>query len=84
MMASPVDKNQAAESLAPLRTLFTKSVVLRTTLDAGTVLLAEHLTVKKPGTGIPADALQSVIGSRLRRRIEADAVLRHTDLETSL
>ena len=83
-MANPVDKNQAAETLAPLRTLFTKSVVLRTTLDAGTILRAEHLTVKKPGTGIPAAALPTVIGSRLRRRMEADAVLRGSDVEPGL
>ncbi|MEO8071373.1 MAG: N-acetylneuraminate synthase family protein [Acidobacteriota bacterium] len=81
MMTNPVDKNRAAEGVAPLRTLFTKSVVLRTTLDAGTVLQNEHLTVKKPGTGIPAAELSTVIGARLRRRMEADSVLRPSDLE---
>jgi N,N'-diacetyllegionaminate synthase len=84
MTAHPVDKNQAAEKVAPLRALFTKSVVLRTALDAGTILRAEHLTVKKPGTGIPAVSLPTVVGARLRRRIEADTVLRVTDLEPSL
>jgi N,N'-diacetyllegionaminate synthase len=84
MLSHPVDKNTAAESLAPLRTLFTKSVVLRESLEAGTVLGPEHLTVKKPGTGIPAAALATVIGSRLRRRLDADTVLRASDLESNL
>jgi N-acetylneuraminate synthase len=81
MMASPVDKDTAAADLEPVRMLFTKSVVLRIALDAGSVLRPEHLTVKKPGTGIPAANLPLVVGCVLRRRIEADTVLRASDLE---
>ena len=50
--AHPVDKDEIAEELAPMRKLFTKSVVSCVDLPAGTVLEAAHLTVKKPGTGI--------------------------------
>ncbi len=83
MMHAPVDKDAAAATLEPLRTLFTKSVVLTTALDAGSVLRPEHLTVKKPGTGIPAADLPRVVGSTLRRRMDADSILRETDLEPS-
>jgi hypothetical protein len=55
-----------AETMVPLRHLFTKSVVARTDLLAGTVLRAEHLTVKKPGTGIPAAHLSELLGRTLR------------------
>jgi N-acetylneuraminate synthase len=81
MTVSPVDKDAAAAGLAPLRALFTKSVVLTATLDAGAVLRPEHLTVKKPGTGIPAAQLPLVVGAVLKRRMEADSVLRASDLE---
>ncbi len=81
MRAHPVDKDRAAERLSPVRQLFTKSLVLRRTLDAGTVLRAEDLTMKKPGTGIPPSELTRVVGSRLRHRVEADAILRESDLE---
>lgn len=81
MISSPVDKDSAAAHLEPVRTLFTKSVVLRTALEAGSVLRPEHLTVKKPGTGIPAAHLQLVVGAVLKRRMEADSVLRASDLE---
>jgi N,N'-diacetyllegionaminate synthase len=84
MMASPVDKDAAAAGLEPVRALFTKSVVLRTALDAGTVLRPEHLSIKKPGTGIPAANLHLVIGSTLKRRMEADTVLRASDLESAI
>lgn len=81
MKANPVDKDAIAQEMAPLRNLFTKSVVARVDLPAGTVLREEHLTVKKPGTGIPASRLSKLIGRRLRRAVRADESLREEDLE---
>jgi N-acetylneuraminate synthase len=81
MRAYPVDKDISAKETAPLRDLFTKSIIARTDLPAGTVLRKEHLTVKKPGTGIPAARLREIVGSRLRRDIKADELLRKEDLE---
>jgi sialic acid synthase SpsE len=39
------------------------------------------LTLKKPGSGIPADRLSSLIGMRLRRSVERDAMISMDDLE---
>jgi N,N'-diacetyllegionaminate synthase len=79
--AHPVDKDVAARELEPMRKLFTKSVVARRALAAGTVLNGVDLTAKKPGTGIPADRLHSLVGRRLARDVAADAVLMDEDLE---
>ena len=49
MKANPVDKDAVAAEVSPLREFFTKSVVARVNLAAGTVLQPEHLMVKKPG-----------------------------------
>lgn len=84
MMTSPVDKNMVAEEMEPLRALFTKSVVARMDLPAGTILREEHLTVKKPGTGIPAARLPELIGVRLRRSVRADELLCPVDLEVNI
>jgi N,N'-diacetyllegionaminate synthase len=81
MRAHPVDKDAAAGDMAGLRAIFTKSLVARVALEAGTVLASEHLAFKKPGTGIPAARLSEIIGRRLRRRVEADALLGEDDLE---
>ena len=62
MKDNPVNKNDIATETAPLRSLFTKSIVVRVDLPAGTVLKEEHLTGKKPGTGIPVDRLPTIIG----------------------
>jgi N-acetylneuraminate synthase len=83
MRANPVDKDAIAQEMAPLRNLFTKSVVARVDLPAGTVLQEEHLTVKKPGTGIPANRLPELIGRRLRRAVKADELLQEDDLEVT-
>ena len=79
--AHPVDKDRAAAELEPMRRLFMKSVVARRALGAGTVLTGADLAAKKPGTGIPAERLSSLVGRRLARDVAADAVLMDEDLE---
>jgi N,N'-diacetyllegionaminate synthase len=80
MRGQPVDKDAMAGELAPLRGLFLKSVVTRSALPAGTVLVPEHLAAKKPGTGIPAARMADVVGSRLTRGVAADEVLQPSDI----
>jgi len=50
-------------------------------LTAGTILRAEHLTAKKPGTGIPADHLLELIGRKLCKNVRADHLLEEADFE---
>jgi N-acetylneuraminate synthase len=77
---NPVDKDAIAEKMVPLRQTFTKSVVARSDLPEGTILERDHLNVKKPGTGIPADQLGSMIGRRLRRGVAKDELIQEEDL----
>ena len=79
--AHPVDKNAMAAEMQPLRALFTKSIVARTDLHAGTVLKTEHLTLKKPGTGLPEEKLPAVLGCKLKRDVKADTLILEEHLE---
>lgn len=81
MRSSPVDKDAMAAETAPLRNLFTKSVVARRDLQAGTILREEHLTAKKPGTGIPAARLSELLGRRLRTNLRVDDLLSEEMIE---
>jgi len=81
MRAHPLDKNESARETAPLRRLFTRSLVASQALAAGTVLSREHVRIKKPGTGLPPDRLDEVIGKRLSRAVSADQVLSADDIE---
>ena len=80
MRANPVDKDHIAEELAQMRQLFTKSVVYLVDLPAGTILRREHLTVKKPGTGIPPNRLPELIGRKLIRNVKANEFVQEDDL----
>jgi N-acetylneuraminate synthase len=81
MMTHPIDKDAAADALAPLRQVFNKSVVPRVDLPAGLVLCPEHLALKKPGTGIPAGRLSELVGRRTKRDLRMDELMRDEDLE---
>lgn len=83
MLAHPIDKDFLAQEMIPLRGLFTKSVVIRQDLPAGTILEPRHLTAKKPGTGIPAARLPEFAGRRLARDVSADELLDEDMLEAS-
>jgi N-acetylneuraminate synthase len=81
MNAHPVNKEEVARDLKPLRDMFTKSVVARENLKAGTLLRNEHLALKKPGTGIPAARLPEVVGRRLKMAVKANAMISEDDLK---
>ncbi len=80
MLANPLDKDAQSEEVAPLRGLFTKSVVARVAIPEGTLLREEHLAVKKPGTGIPAAKLQQLVGSRTTRTLLPNELLSYADV----
>ena len=81
MRAHPLDKNASAEETAPLRQLFTRSLVASANLPAGTVIAREHVAIKKPGTGLQPERLEEVIGRRLARPVTVDQVLAAEDIE---
>ena len=81
MAKNPVDKDRVAEEMEPARALFFKSIVARVDIPAGAVLQEDHLSLKKPGTGVPAAQMQAVVGRRLRRGLVRDQLLRPEDLE---
>jgi N,N'-diacetyllegionaminate synthase len=81
MKAHPLDKDASAKETAPLRRLFTRSLVASADLPAGTVIAREHVAIKKPGTGLAPDRLDEIIGRRLKRPVVADQVLAADDIE---
>jgi N,N'-diacetyllegionaminate synthase len=81
MNSHPVNKEDMARDLRPLRDMFTKSVVAQKSLKAGTVLKLEDLTLKKPGTGLPAARLRELVGRQLKRAVAADAMISEDDLD---
>ena len=81
MRGSPVDKDALAIETVPLRRIFTRSIVAARPLRAGTVLSRGDLLLKKPGTGLPPERLNEVVGRRLTRAVEMDTLLSLDDVE---
>lgn len=78
--ASPVSKASVDARAAPMRQIFFKSVVPLHDMDAGTTLSRAMLGLKKPGTGIPAAELDTVVGRTLARAVRKDTPLQMEDL----
>lgn len=81
MRIHSVNKDEMSQKLHKMRELFHKSVALKLSLKAGTKLSEEHLTMKKPGTGIPAQDMQKCIGKVLKRDVSDDRLLTWDDIE---
>jgi N-acetylneuraminate synthase len=79
MLAHPVDKDDVT-TYRSMKDIFEKSVVSVVDIPAGGVIRADMLGIKKPGTGIPAARIDSVIGRRAARLIRADSVLSESDI----
>jgi N,N'-diacetyllegionaminate synthase len=79
--SAPVDKDAMAEQLAPMRERFMRSVVASRDLEPGATLRHDDLAVKKPAGGLPAQALDSLVGRRLRSSLARDERVTEAALE---
>lgn len=81
MTANPMVKDASAEQMEPLRRMFGQSLVAATDLQAGTVLSRDNLSCRKPGHGISATNVESVVGRKLKRAVKAAQFLSLDDLQ---
>lgn len=73
-------KKSDVRAFKTMKHTFEKSVVSLLPIKKGTTITAKMLGIKKPGTGIPAAQIKSVIGKTAARDIAADTVLHERDL----
>ncbi len=64
-----------------VRDVSRQSVVSACNIESGTTITCEMLTIKRPGTGILAYAIDTVVGRVATRAIEADVPIVEEDLE---
>ncbi len=80
MLESPVDKDERAVRLGEMKRTFEKSIASVVDIPSGSIVTAQMVTLKKPGTGIPARRLSEVLGRRTARHIPKDRLVRDEDL----
>ncbi len=81
MLAHPVDKEEQARVMEPMRALFQRSLVAAMDLDRGHTLRDTDLVAKKPASGLSPEALPQLIGRRLTRSLERDQRIAMEDVE---
>jgi N,N'-diacetyllegionaminate synthase len=79
MRDHPTDKLYLASDLVVTRRLFGRSLAVKQNLSAGTIIDESHLTLKKPGDGIPYDSVNKILGRTLRKDVSPDYLLRWSD-----
>ncbi len=56
------------------------SVASAQSITAGSVITPKMVTIKRPGTGIPADKIEQVIGATANTQIACDQVIHYEDI----
>lgn len=73
-------KDSLSTDLRRMKTIFGKSLALRTDLPKGTILTDRDITLKKPGTGLPLAAIGKLIGKKLRKDKSSQKLLFEDDV----
>lgn len=73
-------KDEMAEELSLMRSMFGRSIVAKFDLKKGTVLDRGHLTVKKPAGGISPQHIKQFIGKTLIHDLALNSVLSMDDV----
>tara|TARA_A100001391_G_scaffold204169_1_gene198802 strand:+ start:26599 stop:27648 length:1050 start_codon:yes stop_codon:yes gene_type:complete len=81
MDSNPMDKAQFAAGMGTMRSLFNRSLALKSDRPAGHVIEDGDLALKKPGTGLAEGERNAVVGRRLVKDVSADRLLRREDLD---
>lgn len=80
ILANPINKDDLSD-VGEMKAIFEKSVVSVCPIPKGSVIRPDMVTVKKPGTGIPAKKLNQVINSIARVNIPADTLIQEKDID---
>ena len=75
----PIEK-RVLDCEREVRTVSRQSVSVTRDLPAGHCIDRTDLTIKRPGTGIPAARLNDVVGRTLTRQVKANSLLHQDDL----
>jgi N-acetylneuraminate synthase len=68
-------RKEPAPSEAAVAGVARKSLVAAKDIPAGTTITADHLALRRPGTGLPPAMLNAVVGRKARRDVRAGTLL---------
>ena len=80
ILSSKVDKNKIADKMSEMKEVFQKSIVTTIDIPEGTIITAEMIGFKKPGSGIPASQIDKVIGKQSVKSMAQNSLIKFEDL----
>jgi N,N'-diacetyllegionaminate synthase len=81
-ISNPIDKDGFSEKMSSMKKIFSRSVGVKEDLEKGTILKKEHLTLKKPGSGIKPEEIDIIVGKKLNADKRKENLLRWEDFES--
>lgn len=81
ILDNPVNKSQPDPQALELRNIFMKSLHSARPITKGETISDKNLIPKKPGTGILANQIGSILGKKAKHDIEANTMISPEDLE---
>jgi N,N'-diacetyllegionaminate synthase len=81
MRNNAVDKSEQLAGLQKERSIFTRSLVAARDLAVGETVEAAMLAYKKPGGGLPYEALSQLVGKTLRHSVARDELINLNDVQ---
>ena len=75
-------KRKLQPSEMPVKQTARRSLVARRDIASGTILTAELVAAKRPGTGIPVEDLEKVLGRKIKSQVLAEEVLNWKNVES--
>jgi N,N'-diacetyllegionaminate synthase len=64
-----------------IKDIIRKSIVSATTITKGTIIKKEHLTIKRPGTGIQPFEMEKLIGKQTKKTIKNNTIITWDDIQ---
>jgi N,N'-diacetyllegionaminate synthase len=68
-------KRKLQPSEEPVKQSARRSLVARVDIEPGTIISAEMVAVKRPGTGIPPEGLKRIVGKKAKSKICAEELI---------
>ena len=78
---SKKSKNQITDDLKKMRSLFTKSLAFKNNMKKGQIISKDDLTLKKPGTGIPLENINQILGKKLICDVGLNRLIKINDIQ---
>ena len=81
LLDNPVHKDKVSKKAKKYKKIFGKSLALVKDLPKSHRLKKSDLTMKKPGSGIPENKLNHLVGRRLSKNVSKKYLLKYSDLQ---